>query len=120
MYMWKMAGQIRTSYSGMIYQKSLRLTKSQADDGESGRIINLLSNDLFKCAVAVMCLHDVLKGPFEAILFAIVIYIEIGVAAFVGILFLTAFAPLQGKNAINYEDIRIKFNSILIFLHRMD
>lgn len=98
MYLKKMEGKVRAACSGMIYQKTLRLTKSQANDGENGRVINLLSNDLQKFDSAIELLHNVIKGPFEAILFSIVIYLEIGVAAFVGISFLICFIPLQGSD----------------------
>lgn len=97
MYVVKMSCKVRVGCSGLIYQKTLRLTKSQADEGESGRIINLLSNDIDKFDTALVVLQDVLKGPLEALAFSIVIYMEIGGAAFVGILFLASFIPLQGK-----------------------
>lgn len=92
-----MAGKLRTTCSGIIYRKTLRLTKSQSDDGENGRIINLLSNDVLKIDMALQVLHYILKGPLEVLLFATVIYMEIGVAALVGVLFLISFVPLQGN-----------------------
>lgn len=88
----------------MIYEKTLRLTKSQADDGENGRIINLLSNDQLKIDIAIQVLHYILKGPLEASLFAIVIYMEIGVAALVGFIFLISFVPLQGNGVKYYSE----------------
>lgn len=100
MYVVKMSSKIRVGCSGLIYQKTLRLTKSQADEGENGRIINLLTNDIDKFDTALVELHDVLKGPLEVLAFSVVIYMEIGVAALVGIVFLAGFVPLQGKNSI--------------------
>lgn len=93
----KMSCKVRVACSGLIYQKTLRLTKSLADDGENGKIINLLTNDLDKIDMALLVLHDVAKGPLEALVFFIVVYIEIGVSAVVGMVFLVSFVPLQGK-----------------------
>lgn len=98
LYTSKTACQIRVACSGLIYQKILRLTKSATEDGQSGHIINLLSNDLTKLDIALSFIADVLKSPIEALLFFIVIYKEIGTAAVVGMIFLCSFIPLQGKN----------------------
>lgn len=82
--------------SGLIYQKTLRLLKSSSEEGQSGKIINLLSNDLAKFDIGLAFLHDVWKGPLEAITFFVVIYMEIGIAAIGGMAFLASFIPLQG------------------------
>lgn len=95
MYMTKVSCKVRVGCSGLIYRKTLRLT--QADAGESGRIINLLSNDIVKFVRALASIQDVLNGPMEAIAFSIVIYMEIGVAGIVGLMLLISFVPLQGN-----------------------
>lgn len=83
--------------SGLIYQKVLRLSKSSAEDGQNGKIINLISTDLAKFDDGITFLYDVWKGPLQTIVFFIVIYMEIGVAAFAGMLFMASFVPLQGE-----------------------
>lgn len=99
LYLFKMSGKIRVACSGLIYQKSLRILKSSIEDGQIGKVINL-SNDLAKLDEALPYLNDILKGPLEAFAFLVVIYMEIGVAAFVGMSFLASFNPLKG-NKIN-------------------
>lgn len=89
---------MRVACSGLIYRKSLRLRKSAAKEGQNGHIINLLSNDLSQFDDGLLYLHDVWKGPLEALAFFIVIYIEIGIAAAVGMAFLICFIPLQGND----------------------
>lgn len=59
-----------------------------------------LSNDLAKLDEPLPYSNDILKGPFEAFAFLVLIYMEIGVAAFVGMAFLASFIPLKG-NKIN-------------------
>lgn len=91
---------MRVACSGLIYRKVLRLSKSSAEEGQNGKIINLISTDLAKLEEGCTYLHDVWKGPIEALVFFIVIYMEIGVAAFAGMAFLICFVPLQGKNQV--------------------
>lgn len=42
-------------------------------------------------------LHDLWKGPSEALLIGYFLYREIGISAVVGIAFMLSFIPLQGK-----------------------
>lgn len=84
------------AFSGLIYRKALRISKSSTQEGQNGKIINLLSNDLAKFEVAFIYIHEVWKGPLQAILFMVVIYKEIGIAGVIGLIFLLAFIPLQG------------------------
>lgn len=95
-FLFKTSAKIRVACGGLIYQKSLRLRKSLAEGGQNGKVINLLSNDLVTLDIGLALIHEVLKGPFEAIVFFIVIYMEIGVAAVAGMVFLASFIPLQG------------------------
>lgn len=55
-----------------------------------------MSNDLTRFEYALAFLHDVWKGPMEAILFSYFIYMEIGISAVIGMAFLLSFIPLQG------------------------
>lgn len=98
--MFKTAGKMRVACSGLIYQKSLRISKSATKDGQSGAIINLLSTDLVKLNDGLTFLYDVWKGPLEAITFFIVVYAEIGISAAVGFAFLTSFIPLKGETLV--------------------
>lgn len=87
----------RVACSGLIYRKALRILKSSTEEGQNGKIINLLSNDLAKFDVAFLFIHEIWKGPLQALLFLVVIYMQIGVAGVIGVVFLLAFIPLQGK-----------------------
>lgn len=98
--------KIRVSCSGLIYKKLLRLSKSASEEGQNGQIINLLSNDLAKFDIGFAVIHECWKGPLETIAYFVVIYMEIGISAAIGMLFLVCFIPLQGK--------KIFFISIII------
>ncbi len=97
-YMLKTACKVRVACSGLIYEKSLRLLKSSTEEGQSGKIINLLSSDLAKFDIGFSFLHDIWKGPLQAVIVSGVIYMEIGLSAVVGMAFLVSFAPVQGKH----------------------
>lgn len=100
LYVYKTSYKIRVALSGLIYQKSLRILKSSAEEGQNGKIINLMSNDLTKIDIGLGFFHDFWKGPLEALTFFGIIYMEIGVSAVVGMAFLLSFIPLQGKEYI--------------------
>lgn len=106
----KSAGQVRIAISGLIYKKSLRLRKS-CQEVQSGKIINLLSNDLTKLELALQILHFIWNGPLQTIVFLIVMYSEIGIAAILGIILLVISIPTQSK---------YKFHKITTFYHFSD
>lgn len=98
LYMLKTSCKVRVACSGLIYGKALRLLKSSTEEGQSGRIINLLSSDLAKFDIGFSFLHDIWKGPLQAVIVSVLIYMEIGIAAVVGMAFLVSFTPVQGKH----------------------
>ncbi|EDS30176.1 multidrug resistance-associated protein 1 [Culex quinquefasciatus] len=117
--------KLRVGASCLIYNKSLRLTKSTtATDGLSGKILNLLSNDVGKFDIALAFIHDLWKGPMEALLLGYFIYIEIGYSGLLGMGFLLSFIPLQawiGKKTATYRmkaakrtDLRVRFMNEII------
>lgn len=93
---------LRMACSGLIYKKALKILKSSAEEGQNGKIINILSSDLARFEVSFINIHDIWEGPLHVLLFLIVIYMQIGYYSVIGILFMLAFIPLQGtliKNA---------------------
>lgn len=106
LYTYKRACQMRVACSGLIYRKSLRITKSCIDDGQNGHIINLLSNDLWKFDKGLAYLYFIWKGPLETLAYSIVIYREIGISAMIGMAFMVAFVPLQGNFHVIIEYFR--------------
>lgn len=93
----KIGGKYRLGCGGLIYKKTLKLSKASIEDGLNGKVINILSNDLAKFDIGLAFLHDVWKGPLEAFILGYFIYLEIGISGLIGMMFLTSFVPLQGK-----------------------
>lgn len=102
LYTSKTACKIRVACSGLIYQKLLRIKKSSIEDGQNGQIINLLSSDLTKFDVVLMLVADTVNGPVQMVVFFILIYLEIGFNAVIGMAFLASFIPLQSEH-LDYE-----------------
>lgn len=88
---------MRAACGGLIYQKMLKLPKSSTEEGQNGKIINLMSSDLARFDLALSFLYGIWEGPLQTTLFSIVIYMEIGVSGIIGVMFLFMFVPLQGK-----------------------
>lgn len=114
LYLFKTSCKLRVACSGLLYKKTLQLSKSSTEEGQNGKIINLLSDDLVKIQDGLPFLFDMWEGPLEAIAFFVVIYMEIGTAAIVGIAFLASFIPLQGKNIRDFDRNRFPINLNLI------
>lgn len=108
LYIYKTCCKVRVACSGLIYKKLLKLSKSSSEEGQNGQIINLLSNDLAKLDIGFAVIHETWKGPLETIAYFVVIYMEIGIAAVIGMAFLVCFIPLQGNNCyVNRVDLEI-------------
>lgn len=97
LYLVEVTSKVRVACSGLIFRKVLQLTNSMTEDGQNSKIMNLLSNDLVKLGDGFSHLHEIWRGPVEAVMFLFVIYMEIGVGGVIGIAFLLSFTPLQGK-----------------------
>lgn len=97
LFAFKSACKVRVACSGLIYKKALRLLKSSAEEGQSGKIVTLLTNDLAKLEHGFKFLNHLFIGTFETIAFFIVIYLKIGVAAVIGMVTLVLFIPLQSE-----------------------
>ncbi|XP_058839979.1 ATP-binding cassette sub-family C member 4-like [Topomyia yanbarensis] len=125
LYISEIGMKLRIGSSSLIYSKSMKLTKSAAGtDGLSGKIINLLSNDVSRFDIALFFLHDLWKGPIACLLLGYFIYLEIGYSGLLGMAFLLSFIPLQawiGKMAATYRmkaakrtDSRVRFMNEII------
>lgn len=91
-----MATKYRLACAGLIYEKSLTLSKLSINEGMSGKVLTILANDLSRLEPGLVSFLDVYKGPLETMIFGYLIYAEAGFAGFVGVLFLVAFVPIQG------------------------
>lgn len=108
LYIFEIGTSMRIGCSGLIYEKAMSLPKSAVSAGLNGKVINLLSNDLARFEIALAFVHDIWKGPMEALLFTYFIYQEIGIGAIVGIAFLLSFIPLQAYIGRKSAQLRLR------------
>lgn len=92
-----LACKIRVACGGLLYQKLFRISKASADDGQNGQMISLLSNDLTKLDFRFGFFTFLFEIPIEFLAYCVLCYIEIEWSAVIGMGFLFAFTPLQGK-----------------------
>lgn len=124
LYMFEVGMKLRLGSCGLIYQKILRFPRSASTDGLNGQAINLMSNDVGKLDVGLFSIHNLWKGPMQAILLGYLIYREIGVSGLVGTFLILSFVPLQfyvGKKSADYRskttkrtDLRVRFMNEII------
>lgn len=115
LWVYKIACKYRVACSGLIYRKTLALSKEQIDNGLRGTPLNLLGNDLNRADYGISAMAGAARGPLEVILLGYIIYNETGLSGLVGILFLISFLPLQSKYwAKIIPSIRINFINYLI------
>ncbi|XP_029718005.2 ATP-binding cassette sub-family C member 4-like [Aedes albopictus] len=116
--------KLRIGCCALIYQKALQLSTTLSADGLSGRIINLISNDVSRFDYAVIFFHDLWKGPVELVIVSVLVYRLMGPTALIGIAILLLFIPGQGwlgKLAASFRlraamatDERVKFTNEVI------
>ncbi|XP_055302412.1 probable multidrug resistance-associated protein lethal(2)03659 [Sitodiplosis mosellana] len=124
MYTYQRGLHIRIALCSMVYSKVLKMRKSSALNGSSGKVINLLSFDTYRFDTAVSLLHHLWKGPIEVLIFGYILYNELDYYGWIGVAFIMCFIPIQitmGKmiakfryRVIKQTDARIRtLNEIL-------
>lgn len=89
--------KIRVAACSIIYRKSLKLSKTALVNTTSGQVVNLLSNDVSRFELIPMFVHYLWVGPLETLVVGVLMYLEIGISAIAGIIFLLLFIPFQCK-----------------------
>lgn len=86
-----------SSTTKLVILQSLRLSKTALGETTVGQVVNLLSNDVNRFDVAIIFLHYLWIGPLATVIITYFMWLEISWAAVVGVGFMLAFIPLQGK-----------------------
>lgn len=100
--------KMRVAVCSMIYRKALKLSKNALGDTTAGQVVNLLSNDVSRLDLSIMFLHYLWVGPAETAIVMYLMYLEIGVSAFIGVAFLLSFIPLQGWLGKKTSTLRLR------------
>lgn len=69
--------KIRVALVSIIYRKALRLSRTSLQSTTSGKILNLLTNDVGKIDNAMLGLHQIWLGPLETIVVIVLVYQQV-------------------------------------------
>ncbi|KAJ8918369.1 hypothetical protein NQ315_008063 [Exocentrus adspersus] len=87
--------KVRAACCALIYRKALRLSKTALGDTASGKIVNLLSNDVSRFDIVSIFVHHMWVAPTSALIVMYFLYAEAGYAGALGMLPVFLVVPLQ-------------------------
>lgn len=88
--------KVRAACCALIYRKALRLSRTALGDTASGKVVNLLSNDVSRFDIVSVFIHHMWVAPTITIIVAYFLWVEAGYAGLVGIATVFVVVPLQG------------------------
>lgn len=75
----------------------MKLSKTALGGTSSGKIVNLLSNDVSRFEIMPMFLHQMWVGPFTALVIMYLLYQEAGYAGIIGVVVVFIITPMQSR-----------------------
>ncbi|XP_053594500.1 probable multidrug resistance-associated protein lethal(2)03659 [Microplitis demolitor] len=103
-----MGMKMRLACCSLIYRKSLKLSRTALGETTVGQAVNLLSNDVSRFDYAVIFIHYLWIGPVATIIVTYLMYLEVGVAAIIGVASLLIFIPVQGWLGKQSSTLRLR------------
>lgn len=76
--------KVRKGLGGLIYRKTLKISKSHSNDGIQGKSINILSTDLSIFEDWIHGAPGLWRGPFESLTIGFILFLKVGYSALVG------------------------------------
>lgn len=95
LYLFQMGTKIRVAICSLVYRKSLRLSQVSLTELSSGRIITLVSKDIYTLDGAIFYGNELWIGVLQVIALTYVIYKSVDYSAFVGVGFMLVIIPIQ-------------------------
>lgn len=110
--------RILVSVTGMVYRRILSVPVASLNSIGTGSLINHLTSDSERIVNLVRSVQEVWAMPLQFILAIILLYQQLGVSCFVGVMFLCVLLPMNrlfasqigkfSKRLMHFKDIRIK------------
>ncbi|KAF7274166.1 hypothetical protein GWI33_013157, partial [Rhynchophorus ferrugineus] len=88
--------KVRAASCALIYRKALRLSKTALGETASGKIVNLLSNDVSRFDLVSIFIHHMWTSPILTLIVTYFIYVEAGWPGLLGIVAVFIVVPIQG------------------------
>ncbi|ERL93577.1 hypothetical protein D910_10865 [Dendroctonus ponderosae] len=89
--------KIRAACCALVYRKSLRLSKTALGETASGKIVNLLSNDVSRFDMVIIFVHHMWVAPVVTMIITYLMWVDSGWAGIFGIGTVFIVVPIQGK-----------------------
>lgn len=87
----------RIAACSVMYRKMLRLSQTALNEAATGKVVNLMSNDVNRFDPALELIHYIWIIPFQMVVVSYFMFMTMGYAAFGGILVIGLQAePIQG------------------------
>lgn len=96
-YIAQLAIKARTAVSSLIYRKALQLSDTSVMKLSSGRIVSLISKDLYTFDSTINCIVEVPIGLIHVAVMTFIMYRAIGVSALAGVGYVFLAMPVQSK-----------------------
>ncbi|KAG5892951.1 hypothetical protein JTB14_015002 [Gonioctena quinquepunctata] len=87
--------KVRVACCSLIYRKALRIKLTALGGQTVGNVVNLMSNDVNRFDMAPIFVHYLWIAPLQLIFVFLFLYRLVDIAAFIGILAILVFIPLQ-------------------------
>ncbi|CAG9863640.1 unnamed protein product [Phyllotreta striolata] len=87
--------KVRAAVCALVYRKATRLSRTALGDTPTGKVVNLLSNDVARFDFASMLINQMWIGPVSGIIVMYMLYQRSGLPGLAGILVVFVMAPLQ-------------------------
>ncbi|XP_050504939.1 ATP-binding cassette sub-family C member 4-like [Diabrotica virgifera virgifera] len=87
--------RIRASCCTVIYRKGLRTTKTALGETASGKLVNLLSNDVSRFDLVSLFIHQLWLAPLSSLIVMGILYQKTGYAGVVGVVAILVTVPIQ-------------------------
>ncbi|CAH1780700.1 unnamed protein product [Owenia fusiformis] len=100
--------QIRIACCSLMYKKTLRLSNQAMGQTTTGKIVNLMSNDVRRFDLSVLFFHFLWIAPAMAVVGLIIIWHLIGPSVLAGYLVLLLLIPVQGYMGKLFAKLRRK------------
>ncbi|KAK5891406.1 hypothetical protein CgunFtcFv8_018661 [Champsocephalus gunnari] len=94
-YVQRIGMRIRVAMCHMIYKKALGLSSESMGQTTTGRIVNLLSNDVNRFDEITLNLHYLWLGPLQAMVIIVLLWCRIGPSCLAGVAVLALMMPVQ-------------------------
>lgn len=75
----------------------MKLSQTALGETETGKVVNLLSNDVNRFDFVSMFLNSMWTAPLLSIIVGILLYYEIGIAGIIGMVIVFIVVPIQSE-----------------------